>query len=206
MIAVTGATGYVGGRLVQSLLEAGYRVRCIVREPRKLSLRPWADDPRVSIAKCDLAEDDNLHEHLAGCDAAYYLIHSMELSGSEYADRDRKLATRFVQAAEHAGISRIIYLGGLGEMGEGLSEHLSSRREVEHILSSSSIPMTAFRAAMIIGSGSASFEILRYLVERLPVMITPKWVRTESQPIAIADVLHWLVRCLSVPETENQTF
>ncbi len=177
-----------------------------MREPRKLSLRPWAEDPRVSIAKCDLAEDDNLHEHLTGCDAAFYLIHSMELSGSEYADRDRKLATRFVQAAEHAGINRIIYLGGLGEMGEGLSEHLSSRREVEHILASSSVPMTAFRAAMIIGSGSASFEILRYLVERLPVMITPKWVKTESQPIAISDVLHWLVRCLSVPESENQTF
>ena len=205
LIAVTGATGYVGGRLVQSLLESGYCVRCIVREPRKLDLRPWVDDDRVSIAKCDLAEDDNLHEHLVGCDAAYYLIHSMEISGNEYAERDRMLATRFVESAQHAKVGRIIYLGGLGEMGDGLSEHLSSRREVERILSSSSIPCTVFRAAMIIGSGSASFEILRYLVERLPIMTTPKWVTTESQPISIADVLHWLVRCLKVPETEGRT-
>lgn len=205
LIAVTGATGYVGGRLVQSLLESGYCVRCIVREPRKLDLRPWVDDDRVSIAKCDLAEDDDLHEHLEGCNAAYYLIHSMEISGNEYAERDRMLATRFVESAQRAKIGRIIYLGGLGEMGDGLSEHLSSRREVERILSSSSIPCTVFRAAMIIGSGSASFEILRYLVERLPIMTTPKWVTTESQPISIADVLHWLVRCLKVPETEGRT-
>lgn len=162
-------------------------------------------DDRVEIAKCDLAIDDNIHEHLEGCDAAYYLIHSMEISGKEYADRDRTLASTFVQAAQRAQINRIIYLGGLGEMGDGLSEHLSSRREVEQILSSSDIPCTVFRAAMIIGSGSASFEILRYLVERLPIMTTPKWVKTESQPIAIADVLHWLVRCLKVPETEGRT-
>ncbi len=190
---------------MQSLLDEGYRVRCIVREPRKLDLRPWVRDDRVEIAKCDLAIDDNLHEHLEGCDAAYYLIHSMEISGKEYADRDRKLAATFVKAAQRAQIQRIIYLGGLGEMGDGLSEHLSSRREVEQILSSSDIPCTVFRAAMIIGSGSASFEILRYLVERLPIMTTPKWVKTESQPIAIADVLHWLVRCLGVPETEGRT-
>jgi uncharacterized protein YbjT (DUF2867 family) len=205
IIAVTGATGYVGGRLVQSLLDAGYRVRCIVREPRKLDLRPWANDPRISIARCDLGVDDNLREHLDGCDAAYYLIHSMEISGREYAERDRKLATRFVEAAERARLGRIVYLGGLGELGDGLSEHLSSRREVERILSSTTVPCTVFRAAMIIGSGSASFEILRYLVERLPMMTTPKWVTTESQPIAIADVLHWLIRCLKVPETKGRT-
>ncbi|MHA7813704.1 MAG: SDR family oxidoreductase [Phycisphaerales bacterium] len=205
LIAVTGATGYVGGRLVQSLLDEGYRVRCIVREPRKLDLRPWANDPNISIAKCDIAEDQGLHEHLAGCDAAYYLIHSMEISGDTYAERDRTLATAFVRAAEQAGVGRIIYLGGLGELGDGLSEHLSSRREVEDILASSEVPCTAFRAAMIIGSGSASFEILRYLVERLPIMVTPKWVKTESQPIGIADVLHWLVRCLEVPETKGRT-
>lgn len=204
MIAVTGATGYVGGRLVQSLLDEGYRVRCIVREPRKLEQRPWSHDPRVSIATSDLSKDDGLEEHLRGCDAAYYLIHSMQVSGKEYANRDRKLAERFIEAAHNAEVGRIIYLGGLGEMGENLSEHLSSRREVEEILASGDIPLTAFRAAMIIGSGSASFEILRYLVERLPIMITPSWVKTESQPIAISDVLHWLVRCLKVPETRGQ--
>lgn len=190
---------------MQSLLDEGYRVRCIVREPRKLDLRPWAHDPNISIAKCDIAEDQGPHEHLAGCDAAYYLIHSMEISGDTYAERDRTLATAFVRAAEQAGVGRIIYLGGLGELGDGLSEHLSSRREVEDILASSEVPCTAFRAAMIIGSGSASFEILRYLVERLPIMVTPKWVKTESQPIGIADVLHWLVRCLEVPETKGRT-
>ena len=205
LIAVTGATGYVGGRLVSELLDAGYRVRCIVREPRKLDQRPWITDPRVSVAKSDLSTDDMLEEHLQGCEAAYYLIHSMEVSGKEYAQLDRQLAQRFVRAAETAGIERIIYLGGLGELGEGLSEHLSSRREVEDILASSSVELTAFRAAMIIGSGSASFEIMRYLVERLPVMMTPSWVKTESQPIAIGDVLHWMVRCLKVPETKSQT-
>ena len=205
MIAVTGATGYVGGRLVNSLLEAGYRVRCIVREPRKLEQVLWSDNPNVSIVKCDLAEDDNLRDHLRGCRAAYYLIHSMKASGNAYSEQDRRLAQRFVDACEAAGVERIIYLGGLGELGEGLSEHLRSRREVEQILASGSVSLTAFRAAMIIGSGSASFEILRYLVERLPIMITPSWVRTESQPIAIADVLHWLVRCLEVLETAGQT-
>lgn len=205
MIAVTGATGYVGGRLVQALLDDGYQVRCIVREPRKLEQRPWSQDPRVSIATSDLSKDDGLEEHLRGCEAAYYLIHSMQVSGKEYANRDRKLAERFIEAAHNAKVGRIIYLGGLGEMGEDLSEHLSSRREVEEILASGDIPLTAFRAAMIIGSGSASFEILRYLVERLPIMITPSWVKTESQPIAISDVLHWLVRCLKVPETRGQT-
>ncbi len=205
LIAVTGATGYVGGRLVNELLDAGYRVRCIVREPRKLDQRPWSLDPRVSIVKSDLSVDDGLETHLVGCVAAYYLIHSMEVSGKQYAEHDRQLAQRFVRAAESASVGRIIYLGGLGEMGEGLSEHLSSRREVEEILASSSIELTAFRAAMIIGSGSASFEILRYLVERLPIMVTPSWVKTESQPIAISDVLHWLVRGLKVPETKSQT-
>lgn len=190
---------------MQSLLDAGYSVVCLAREPRKLDQRPWARDPRVRIVKCDVMHDDGLAQHLAGCRAAYYLIHSMQVSGSAYADHDRRLAQRFVDAAQEAKIQRIIYLGGLGEMGEDLSEHLSSRREVEHILGSSQIPLTAFRAAMIIGSGSASFEILRYLVERLPIMITPAWVTTESQPVAIADVLHWLVRCLEVPETQGQT-
>ncbi len=204
-IAVTGSTGYVGGRLVPLLLDAGFRVRCIAREPRKLDDRHWRGHPNVSVVASDLSDSDSLAPLLAGCDASFYLVHSMESSGKDYADRDRKLAKVFAQAAMHAHVSRIVYLGGLGELSAGLSEHLSSRREVEKILASTGIPVTVFRAAMIIGSGSASFEILRYLVERLPIMITPSWVKTESQPIAIEDVLHWLVRCLSVPETSGKT-
>lgn len=204
-IAVTGATGYVGGRLVGELLDAGYRVRCVVREPRKLAERPWRDDPRVSVVQSDISDAPALAEQLRGCHAAYYLIHSMQVSGAAYAERDRRLAEVFAGASKLAALDRIIYLGGLGELGEGLSEHLQSRREVERVLGSTGVPVTVFRAAMIMGSGSASFEILRYLVERLPVMITPSWVRTESQPIAIADVLHWLVRCLEVPETSGRT-
>ncbi len=203
-IALTGSTGYVGGRLVPLLLDAGFRVRCIAREPRKLDDRFWRSDPRVSVVRSDLSDAESLAPLLAGCDAAYYLVHSMESSGKDYADRDRKLAEVFAQSALRAGLSRIIYLGGLGELGAGLSEHLSSRREVEKILGSTGIPVTVFRAAMIIGSGSVSFEILQYLVERLPIMITPSWVKTESQPIAIKDVLYWLVRCLSVPETSGR--
>jgi uncharacterized protein YbjT (DUF2867 family) len=204
-IAVTGATGYVGGRLVPALLEAGYRVRCLVREPRKLDARPWRHHPRVEVLTNDLDDSAALAAALQGCRAAYYLVHSMVATGGAYADHDRDLAAGFARAARDAGVSRIIYLGGLGEMGPDLSEHLRSRRQVETELASCGVPVTTFRAAMIIGSGSASYEILRYLVERLPIMVTPKWVTTECQPVAIADVLHWLVRCLEVPETAGKT-
>ncbi|XZE18108.1 DUF2867 domain-containing protein [Pirellulaceae bacterium SH449] len=202
---VTGATGYVGGRLVPSLLRAGYKVRCLAREPRKLEERPWRKDPKVDVVIGDLSDVDQLVEQLQGCSVAYFLVHSMEASGGKYAERDLQLASNFAKASAIAGVQRIIYLGGLGELGDGLSRHLRSRREVEDMLESTGVPVTSFRAAMIIGSGSASFEILRYLVERLPVMITPSWVTTESQPVAIIDVLHWLVRCLEVPETTGQT-
>ncbi|MCX5691513.1 MAG: DUF2867 domain-containing protein [Planctomycetota bacterium] len=204
-IVVTGATGYVGGRLVPALLDAGYRVRCIAREPRKLEERSWRRRPGVTVERSDLSDPIALTDQLRGCSAAYYLVHSMQVSGKEYAERDRMLAEVFAKAAAAAGVERIIYLGGLGELGQGLSEHLSSRRQVEQVLASTGVAVTSFRAAMIIGSGSASFEILRYLVERLPVMVTPSWVKTESQPVAIADVLHWMVRCLSVPETAGKT-
>ena len=204
-IFVTGATGYVGGRLVPALLEAGYRVRCLVREPRKLDARPWRQHERLEVVAGSLDNPEAVAEALSGCRAAYYLVHSMVATGGTYADRDRELAGNFAQAARTAGVGRIIYLGGLGEMGPDLSEHLRSRRQVEEQLASSGVPVTTFRAAMIIGSGSASFEILRYLVERLPIMVTPKWVTTECQPVAIADVLHWLVRCLEVPETAGKT-
>ena len=204
-IAVTGATGYVGGRLVPALLAAGYRVRCLVREPRKLDARPWRNHPHIEVLTNELADTAAVATVLRGCRAAYYLVHSMVATGGAYADHDRDLAAGFARAARDAGVGRIIYLGGLGEMGPDLSEHLRSRRQVEEELASSGVPITTFRAAMIIGSGSASYEILRYLVERLPIMVTPKWVTTECQPVAIADVLHWLVRCLEVPETAGKT-
>ncbi len=205
IVLITGATGYVGGRLVPELLGRGYRVRCLAREPRKLELRPWRHLPGVEVVKDDLTDHSLLVQHLEGCIGSYYLIHSMITSGEDYAGRDRQLAERFASAAAEARLPRIIYLGGLGEMGDGLSEHLRSRREVEAALASTIVPLTTLRAAMIIGSGSASFEILRYLVERLPVMVTPSWVRTESQPVAIADVLYWLAQCLETPDTVGQT-
>jgi uncharacterized protein YbjT (DUF2867 family) len=204
-IAVTGATGYVGGRLVPALIEAGYRVRCLVREPRKLDARPWRHHPNVEVVTNALGDSAAVAAALRGCRAAYYLVHSMVATGGAYADHDRDLAAGFARAARDASLSRIIYLGGLGEMGPDLSEHLRSRRQVEEELAACGVPVTTFRAAMIIGSGSASYEILRYLVERLPIMVTPKWVTTECQPVAIADVLHWLVRCLEVPETAGKT-
>lgn len=204
-VLLTGATGYVGGRLGRRLLDAGYPVRCLVRSARKLQARPWAGDPRVEAVERDLLDVPRLADAMRGCAAAYYLVHSMVVAGKEYAERDRRLADAFAKAAESAGVGRIIYLGGLGELGDHLSRHLSSRREVEEVLASGSVPVTVFRAAIIIGSGSASFEILRYLVERLPVMITPRWVATECQPIAIRNVINYLVDCLAVPETVGVT-
>ncbi|MEM6794307.1 MAG: SDR family oxidoreductase [Acidobacteriota bacterium] len=204
-ILVTGATGYVGGRLVPRLLDAGYAVRCLVRSPRKLQARPWNEHPKVEIVQGDAANEEELVAALEGCRIAYYLIHSMVAAGPEYAERDRRLAETFACAAKRAGIERILYLGGLGETGEDLSEHLTSRREVEKALAQPGVSVTVLRAAMIIGSGSASFEILRYLVERLPAMVTPRWVKTECQPISIRNVLDYLIGCLEVPETAGRT-
>lgn len=200
-VLVTGASGYIGGRLVPRLLDAGYRVRCLARAPRKLSDRPWSDHPDVEIVAADAEDFEDVRAALEDCEAAYYLIHSMLVAGEDYSERDRRLSTIFAKAAAEQGVGRIVYLGGLGETGAGLSEHLSSRREVEQCLASSGVPVTVLRAAIIIGSGSASFEILRYLVERLPAMITPSWVSTRCQPIAIRNVLHYLTACLKTPST-----
>ena len=202
---VTGATGYIGGRLVPKLLDLGYTVRCLSRNRSKLTARTWAGEERVQIVEGDASDEALLVEAMSGCVVAYYLVHSMDTKAAEYRKKDLEMAEVFGRAAKAAGVSRIIYLGGLGEMGDGLSEHLSSRREVEHALAQSGVPVTVLRAAMIIGSGSASFEILRYLVERLPIMITPRWVSTESQPIAIRDVLFYLIAVLESPDTNGRT-
>jgi uncharacterized protein YbjT (DUF2867 family)/uncharacterized protein YndB with AHSA1/START domain len=204
-VLVTGATGYIGGRLAHMLLERGYRVRCLVRSAAKLRSRPWASHERVEVVEGGASDRGALRAAMTDCGAAYYLIHSMEASVSEYRERDRELAREFGRACAEAGVPRIIYLGGLGETGDNLSQHLMSRREVEGALKEGGVPVTVFRAAMIIGSGSASFEILRYLVERLPVMVTPRWVSTKSQPIAIRDVLYYLTEALASPETAGRT-
>lgn len=204
-VLVTGATGYVGGRLVRRLLEAGWPVRCVARTPRKLAARPWAGDSRVEIVEADARDEPAMAAALSGCGAAFYLLHSMLAGGARYAAEDRWMAERFGRAAAAAGVARIVYLGGLGEAGTALSEHLGSRREVERALTAGGVPTTVLRAAMIIGAGSASYEILRYLVERLPLMLTPRWVHTECQPIAIDNVVAYLVACLDTPATVGRT-
>ena len=203
-IALTGATGYVGGRLAQRLLASGHSLHCLVRSKEKLAARPWSHQDEVTAGTLDMLDVDRMATEMKGCEVAYYLVHSMQ-STRDYAEHDRRLATNFAEAAHKAGVRRIIYLGGLGEMETELSPHLQSRQEVERCLESTPVPVTTFRAAMIIGSGSASFEILRYLVERLPVMVTPKWVKTESQPISILDVLYYLEECLQCPESIGRT-
>lgn len=205
-IAIAGVTGYIGGRLAPRLLDSSYAVRCLVRSPQKLQDRAWADNPAVEIRRTDLDDIDSVAANLEGCQAAFYLVHSMASAGAGYAERDRCLASNFAAAAREAGVERIVYLGGLGETGSDLSEHLASRREVETALASAGVPVTVLRAAMIIGSGSASFEILRYLVERLPIMVTPKWVSTPCQPIAVRNVIEYLLATLAVPETTGGVF
>jgi len=192
-IAVTGATGYIGGRLVPRLIAEGHEVVCPARNPAKLAGRSWTDD--VEAVTADVLQPDTLVDALAGCDVAYYLIHSMG-SADSFRDADRIAATNFAEAAEEAGVGRIIYLGGLGDEDDRLSAHLGSRHEVGRALASGSVPATELRAAVIIGSGSVSFEMLRYLTEVLPAMVTPSWVQTRCQPIAIRDVLLYLVACL----------
>jgi uncharacterized protein YbjT (DUF2867 family) len=206
-ILVTGATGYVGGRLVPALLEAGYRVRAMGRNLEKLSCRPWGHHERVELVQGDVLNLASLTTAASGCWAAYYLVHSMIAQKEKFVEADRQAAENMVEASTAAGLKRIIYLGGLAEANEaGLSKHLLSRIEVASILQSGPVPTTDLRAPMILGSGSASFEILRYLVERLPVMITPRWVQSLNQPIAIRNVIGYLVGCLAHEETTGQTY
>lgn len=196
-IAVTGATGYVGGRLVPRLVAEGHEVVCIVRNPAKLDDRGWRD--RVTAHQADLLVSEELVDILTGCDAAYYLVHSMG-SVDDFQTADQTAARRFAAAARQAGVTRIIYLGGLGADSDSLSSHLTSRHDVGATLASYDVAVTEFRAAVIIGSGSVSFEMLRHLTEVLPVMTTPRWVRTRCQPIAIRDVLSYLIAAVGDSE------
>ncbi|MBF0350422.1 MAG: SDR family oxidoreductase [SAR324 cluster bacterium] len=205
-ILVTGATGYIGGRLVPRLLEAGYQVRAMSRSLKKLQARPWHHYPNLELAAGDVLHSEDLQKAVEGCDVVYYLVHSMVAGQSNFEEADRTSAQNLVSACAQHGVQRIIYLGGLGLNDASLSKHLRSRHEVADILRQGTVPVTILNAAMIIGSGSASFEILRYLVDRLPVMITPKWVNTPVQPIAVSNVLQYLISCLKVETTAGQTF
>jgi uncharacterized protein YbjT (DUF2867 family) len=204
-VFVAGASGYIGARLVPRLLDAGYSVRCLARTPQKLEPRTWARHPRVSIVQGDLASSENLAALMQGCGAAFYLVHSLLSSGEHDNARDAGLARRFVSAASEAGLARIIYLGGLRETGPRVAARLAGRSEVGRVLAAGDVPATVFRAAMILGSGSVSFEILRYLVQRQPIMLPPRWVKTAIQPIGVSNVLHYLVACLAEPRTVGQT-
>jgi uncharacterized protein YbjT (DUF2867 family) len=205
-VLLTGATGYVGGRLVPRLLAAGYRVRALGRSLGKLRSRPWGNHPLIELAQGDVMDAESLHQAARGCGAAFYLVHSMTAAARDFAAADRQAALNMAQAAAAAGLDRIIYLGGLGGADDpNLSEHLRSRHEVARILQSGAVPTTFLRAAMILGSGGAAFEILRYLVDRLPVMTTPRWVHTPVQPIAIRNVLTYLMGCLACDDTRGQT-
>ncbi|MFK4148818.1 SDR family oxidoreductase [Streptomyces sp. NPDC004065] len=203
---VTGATGYIGGRLVPELLAAGYRVRCLARSPGRLRDHPWAD--RAEVVRADVTDPASVAEAMRDVDVAYYLVHALG-SGRDFEETDRRAARVFGEQARAAGVRRIVYLGGLTPTGvpeRNLSPHLRSRAEVGRILLESGVPTTVLRAAVIIGSGSASFEMLRYLAERLPVMVTPSWVRTRIQPIAVRDVLRLLVGSARMPQDVSRAF
>ena len=203
LVLVTGATGYIGGRLVPELLNAGFRVRVMARQPRNLADRDWFK--QVEVVFGDAALPASLSAALSGVDIAYYLIHSMG-AGAEFEALDRINAMNFASAARDNHLKRIVYLGGLYPQQKDLSPHLKSRKEVGEILLASGVPTTVLRAAVIIGSGSLSFEMLRYLTERLPIMVTPRWVDSKIQPIAVRDVLHYLIASAYMEPSINRGF
>jgi uncharacterized protein YbjT (DUF2867 family) len=198
LILVTGATGYVGGRLVPRLLEAGYRVRCLVRDPERLQGYSWVG--RVEVFSCDLSDNVHLTDCMRDVSVAYYLVHGKQ-GGRVSAEHDMAMARRFAESAETARIERIIYLGELVDPTTNLSPYLRARHETGAILRHSSIPVTEFRAGMIVGSGSVLFEMVRYLAEREPVLVCPAWFFSQAQPIAIRDVLSYLIAALQMPKS-----
>jgi uncharacterized protein YbjT (DUF2867 family) len=200
---VTGATGYIGGRLVPELLAAGHRVRVMTRSPERLRDHPWAGD--VEVVRADATSPAAVAAACTGVDVVHYLIHALG-SGPEFEATDRRTAEVMARAAKEAGVGRLVYLGALVPAEEELSPHLRSRTEVAEILLGSGVPTVVLRAAIVLGSGSASFEMLRYLTERLPVMVTPRWVHSRIQPIAVRDVLRYLVGCADLPPSVSRCF
>ena len=201
MILLTGATGYVGGRLLAALEANGHRVRCLARRPEFLAGRV-GEGTEVVPGDCLIPE--TLGAALAGVDTAFYMVHSMGSTG-DFEEQDRAAATNFGRAAKNAGVRKIVYLGGLGDQSDALSRHLQSRQETGKCLRESGVPVIELRASIILGSGSLSFELIRALVERLPVMICPRWVRAKAQPIAIEDVVAYLEESLTLP-AESRIF
>jgi uncharacterized protein YbjT (DUF2867 family) len=200
IVLITGANGFIGRRLIHALRAEDLQLRCLVRKAGAVS------EENNETVQGDLLEPATLPAVMAGVDTAYYLVHAMAGGRAGFERRDREAAENFVRAAEKAGVRRVIYLGGLGETGDDLSEHLKSRLEVADILRSGTFATTFLRAAIIIGAGGASFEMVKALVERLPVMITPRWVTTLCQPIAVEDVISYLVGCLKDERTTGRTF
>ncbi len=201
-VLVTGATGYIGGRLVPGLVAGGHHVRCLARDPARLEGR----FEEVEVVRGDVFDEASLVDAMAGVDTAYYLVHSMSDDRKDFTSSDRAAAEHFGAAARTAGVARIVFLGGLGVDDGRLSRHLRSRHEVGDLLRASGVPVIEFRAAIIVGSGSVSFEMIRYLTERLPVMVAPRWVATRCQPIGVRDVIAYLVAALDLPGHEGRIF
>src|SRR6202166_3549492 len=202
LVLLTGASGYIGGRLLKALEKAGWPVRCLAR--RADFLRPRTA-PSTDVVQADCLDPNSLAPSMSGVHTAYYLVHSMGSPG-QFEEQDRQAAQNFAESARESGIQRIIYLGGLGNQDQALSAHLRSRHEVAEILQSSGIPTIEFRASIVIGSGSLSFEIIRALVQRLPVMICPRWVAVKAQPIAVEDVIAYLMEALELPVEQSSVF
>jgi len=202
-ILATGATGYIGGRLAERLVDSGHEVRCMTRARRRLSDQPWAS--RAEVVEADARDLDSLRRACQGMEVVYYLVHSLP-TGTGFAETDARCARNLAQAASETGASRLVYLGGMVPRDGPLSPHLASRAEVGQILLAAETPAVVCQAAVVIGSGSASFEMLRYLTERLPAMVTPRWVETRLQPIAVRDVLRYLEGALTLDPATNRAF
>ena len=196
-ILVLGATGYVGRNLIPELLNKGHAIRCLVRDPSKVVLK------NVEVVKGDANSKSDLSSVMMGVECVYYLIHSMSSSSGEFAELDCRIAGNVAETARQAGVGRIIYLGALGKKESSQTPHLRSRHQVADILRSTGIPLTEFRAAVVVGNGSASFEMIKYLVNRLPVMICPRWIYVKTQPVFIDDVVYYMSSSLSKPETSG---